>query len=227
MPGWLTPSWRAGFLLYAAAQFVVLTIIAMLVYPGGAQFDRGSDGYLFFQNFFSDLGATVTYSGLSNTTSHVLFGIALGTVGVALMLFSTSWKVVVARRQAGRAFGTASQVLAIIAGVGFIGIAATPWDRVLDAHNLFVQIAFGFLLAYVVCLIVIQIRNDWSRVFIGVNLAYLVVLVAYVVILFGGPGLEEKDGFEFQVAAQKIIVYTSILNLALQALPFWRNRERR
>jgi hypothetical protein len=58
----LGESQRASLLIYAAAQFIVLTAIAMAVYPGGAVYRRGSDGYLFFQNFFSDLGATSTYS---------------------------------------------------------------------------------------------------------------------------------------------------------------------
>jgi hypothetical protein len=39
-----------------------------------------------------------------------------------------------------------------------------------------------------------------------------------VLVLFAGPGLGTKAGLEFQVAAQKIVVYTSILNLAVQAI---------
>jgi hypothetical protein len=43
------------------------------------------------------------------------------------------------------------------------------------------------------------------------------VLVAYVAILFVGPAPDTKGGLQFQVAAQKVIVYASIVNLALQA----------
>src|SRR5450432_3483339 len=113
----------------ASALFVVLTVAAMAAYPGGALYDHGSHGYLFFQNFFSDLGATKTYSGRSNTLSHVLFTVALASVGLALLAFAPSWRVIVARRRARRRAGIASQVSALISGVGFIGIAATPWDH--------------------------------------------------------------------------------------------------
>ena len=53
------------------------------------------------------------------------------------------------------------------------------------------------------------------------------MLAAYVVILFGGPTLETRDGLELQVAAQKIIVYTSIANLGLQALGVRREQSAR
>jgi hypothetical protein len=71
---------------------------------------------------------------------------------------------------------------------------------VLDAHNGFVRAAFGFLLVYDLCLLLTQLRNRWPA-------AYLLLLVAYVAILFFGPRLDTKSGLEFQVGAQKIIVY--------------------
>ena len=52
-------SWREW--VYAAVmvgciQFVVLTVIAMVFYPGGTHGDPTTKGYSFFRNFFSDLG---------------------------------------------------------------------------------------------------------------------------------------------------------------------------
>jgi hypothetical protein len=114
----------------------------------------------------------------------------------------------------------------VIAGLGCIGVAATPWNHVLDAHNLFVRIAFGFLLAYVLCFTAIQVRNGWPRAFIALNVGYLAALAAYVAILFFGPKTGTKSGLEFQVAAQNVIVYASILNLALQALAIRREAAR-
>ena len=211
-------AWKATLLVYASIQFVVLTAIAMFVYPGGAVFELEANRYLFLRNFFSDLGATITPSGRPNFASHLLFGIALGTVGLALVLASSNWKVIVAKRQAARTAGVASQVVEIIAGLGFIGIAATPWNLVLDAHNGFVRLAFGFLLVYDLCLLIIQLRNRWSPGYTAVNAIYLLVLVAYVGILFFGPGLDTQSGLEFQVAAQKVIVYASVINLGLQSV---------
>ncbi len=82
----------------------------MLAYPGGAKYHHPSTGYLFFQNFFSDLGATRTYSGHANTTSHGLFAIALCAVGLGMITFSTTWRTVAARRGEGKEFGAVAQV---------------------------------------------------------------------------------------------------------------------
>jgi hypothetical protein len=213
-------------LIYASLQFVVLTALAMWVYPGGAVYDLSANRYLFLRNFFSDLGATVTPSGRPNLASHILLAIALATVGIALILASSNWKVIVARRQAAQSAGFASQAFECIAGLGFVGIAATPWNLVLDAHNGFVRAAFGFLLAYDLCLLVVQLRNRWSSAFTMINAVYLVLLVAYVGILFFGPRLDTQNGLEFQVAAQKIIVYASVINLGLQAVGVRRETRR-
>jgi hypothetical protein len=213
-------------LIYSSIQFLVLTAIAMLVYPGGAVYELSANRYLFLRNFFSDLGATVTPSGRPNLASHILLIVALGTVGIALVLASSNWKVIVRPRQAAQAVGITSQVLEIIAGLGFIGIAATPWNLVLDAHNGFVRAAFGFLLAYDLCLLVIQIRNRWPSAYTAANGIYLLLLVAYVGILFFGPRLDTQGGLEFQVAAQKIIVYASVINLGLQAVSVRREAVR-
>jgi hypothetical membrane protein len=208
---------RAELMIAAALLFSVLTVAAMLAYPGGALYDRHSGGYLFFQNFFSDLGATRTYSGHGNTTSHVLFIIALVGVGLAMIGFSTTWRTIAARRNAGVGFGRVSQAAAIVSGIGFIGVAVTPWDRVLDAHNAFVKLAFGVLLIFILCMLSLQLRNGWPGGFVAVNATYLIVLAIYVLVLFAGPGLGTLSGLKFQVAAQKIIVYGSILNIAVQA----------
>jgi hypothetical protein len=218
-------SWRALVLIYASLQFVLLTALAMLIYPGGAVYEQGADRYLFFRNFFSDLGATITPSGRPNLPSHILFAIALGCVGLALVVASSNWKVIVARRQAARGAGFASQAFEIIAGLGFIGIAATPWNLVLDAHNGFVRAAFGFLLAYDLCLLLIQLRNRWPAACVAANAVYLLLLLAYVGILFFGPAVDTKSGLEFQVGAQKIIVYASVINLGVQALSIRRETE--
>lgn len=216
--GRLGPARRAELLIVAAALFCVLTVAAMLAYPGGAKYDHQSGGYLFFQNFFSDLGATKTYSGRSNTTAHVLFSIAAVCVGLAMIGFSTTWRVIAARRGEGRPFGWIAQVACIVSGVGFIGVGLTPWDRVLDAHNVFVQVAFSVLLVFVLCLLALQARNAWPPAFVGANALHLIVLALYVLVLFAGPGLGTRAGLEFQVAAQKIVVYVSILNLGAQAI---------
>ena len=59
------------------AAAVVLTAVAMFLYPGGTLFDRTSRGYSFFENSFSDLGSTVAWNGQSNPGSSIEFAAAI------------------------------------------------------------------------------------------------------------------------------------------------------
>src|SRR5262249_17891954 len=111
----------------------------------------------------------------------------------------------------------AAQMMSGLAGVCYVGIAVTPWNLALGPHMLFVQGAFSLLLGFVICLAAMQIQNDWPRPYLISNFIYIIVLSAYVFILFDGPNLETLHGLIFQVIAQKIIVYISIINLAYQA----------
>jgi hypothetical protein len=169
----------------------------MWVYPGGAVYEPDATRHLFFRNFFSDLGAIRTPSGHANLSSHLVFLLALSSIGIALILASSNWKVIVARWKTARAAGFASQVVEVIAGLEFIRVAATPWNLVPHAHNSFVRAAFGFLFAHDLCLLVIQLRNRWSPTYTLANAVYLVFLIAYVGVLFFGPRLDTQSGLQF------------------------------
>ena len=128
--------------MYACVQFVVFTTIAMLLYPGGSGVDRSSRGYSFFNNFFSELGLTVTRNGTPNTPSMVLFITALTLAGLGLVLFFVGlalifmvWVVVVAvglflqRKFAGLtgdSYGTINEVTQVFVLVYFC-FAARLW----------------------------------------------------------------------------------------------------
>jgi len=205
-------------LLYCSAQFVILSFGAMLFYPGGATYQPGAQRYLFFQNFFSDLGATVTRRSQSNAIAMVLFVVGLVSVGVSLVASSPMWKGVIGRPGRAMFFGHAAHLLAALAGICYIGIGVTPWNLMLGVHMFFVQSAFSLLLAFVICLSVLQIQNKWPIRYVASNAIYVAILSGYVFVLFDGPNLETLRGLVFQVVAQKFIVYVSILNLAYQTI---------
>jgi hypothetical protein len=224
----------ATALLAAATQFVVLTVVAMLIYPGGSAFDRDAGGYAFFHNFFSDLGMTETYVGAGNAAAMLLFTYALVCVGVALVAFGFAvTRLKVATRGPGGdpargapAAVVVAAVAATISGVSYVGIALTPHDLAGAAHNQFVNFAFGFLLVFVLCLGFLEVRAGWPRRLIVANFVYAVLLAAYVYLLFWGPATDYERGLVIQVVAQKVIVYSSIINLGWQALGFRRALRR-
>jgi hypothetical protein len=222
--------WAATALLAAAAQFVVLTVVAMLVYAGGSKFDPAAGGYAFFHNFFSDLGMTEAFDGASNTPAMILFAYALICIGVSLVAFGFAVRRLKeatrgpdgAPARGAPAAGVVAAIAATISGVAYVGIACTPHDVAAAAHIQFVNFAFGFLLVFVLCLGYLEVRAGWPRRLIVPNFVYAALLAAYVYLLFWGPSTEYERGLVIQVVAQKVIVYTSIINLGWQALGFRR-----
>jgi hypothetical protein len=231
-PALARANFRVGLLLYACAQFFVLTIAAMFLYPGGAKYHLAAERYLFFQNFFSDLGATRTYSGKPNMLCASLFIVALSFLGMAMIAASQLWKAWLARvpREAAQdgsasfaaprntSWGIAAQLFAALSGLCYLGVAATPWNYFLDAHNNFAKGAFSFLLGLIVCLLLGQFSERDTSPYLIANCIYLLLLAAYVYLLFAGPSLQTQNGLAVQVAAQKVTTYASILNLAVQAV---------
>lgn len=208
----------ATALIFAAAQFVALTVVAMVVYDGGSGHDASAPGYSLVHNFFSDLGMTVTYSGARNGFASVLFTYALAAVGVALACFGLAVRRLAGRSTGGRVAPALGAVAAAVSGAAYVGIAATPHDLAGGAHSRFVDLAFGFLLVFVVALLVVEVRAGWPRRWTVANAAYLGLLAVYVYILFWGPSTETTSGLVTQVGAQKVIVYSSIVNLGWQAV---------
>jgi len=208
---------RAGFLLYAAIQFVVLTAVAMELYAGGTAWDPASSGYAFAHNFFSDLGAIHSWSGRANHASAVLFAIALVTLGIAFIAFAGAWRAFAFARSRARVAGIAAQVAGTLSGAAFIAVAVAPIDISMQLHNTFVVAAFGLLLAYGVCLSVVMWRNGaGGALLVGgiVYVALVAVYVALVIVAVRGAVSTRRD-FAMMVIAQKVVAYSSMVFVAL------------
>jgi hypothetical protein len=118
-----------------------------------------------------------------------------------------------------RRLGRFAVVFGIIASISFVGIAATPWNLYLNAHNTFVQWAFrAFLSAVVLCLIAILITRGFPRRFAWVFLAFAVLLTAYIFLITVGPAPNTAAGSVIQATGQKIIVYGAIITVLIQSL---------
>ena len=205
---------RADFLLYAGIQFVVLTAIAMALYAGGTPYDPDAPGYAFFHNYLSDLGRTEALSGRGNLPASVVFGVALATVGVALIAFSSAWRVYGFARGRARAAGVASQVIGTASGACFVGIALTPWDLALTAHGWFVLAGFSLLLVYVGAMTILLVRNGADRLPIAANVVYIAALLGYLALILAGPH-GDPEGHMWQVTGQKLTAYGSMIHLGV------------
>jgi hypothetical protein len=212
---------RDIFRLAAATciRFFIMTALAMLCYPGGTFADPGTHGYSFFANFFSDRGATHTPSGAANILSMILFTSSLAIVGIGLCVFFVALTQLFRDSRCGPILPATGAFLGIIAGLCFVGVAFTPWNLHLAAHNHFVMWAFRtFLGAVLIYGIAILRERTLPKKFAFTFLAFAIPLAAYVLLLTFGPSPKAIDGLRIQVAGQRIIVYASILTVLIQSL---------
>lgn len=210
----MTPAsarWRAAILLYASIQFVVLCTVAMAVY---------ADHYDFTFNFLSELGATRGWSGAPNHAAMVLFSIALGSLGLAVIVFAGAWRAFAFGRGRAREVGLVSQAFGTGSGAAFVAVALTPVNLALDAHNTFVVAAFGLLLGYAASTTLVWWKNGATRVQLAASLAYVLLVGVYfaVVAVAVQTGVATPHGREILVVSQKAIAGVSMLYVAYLTL---------
>ena len=102
--------------------FVILNIIAMIMYPGGTLHNPDSNHYIFTENFFSDLGITVSHSGQNNIISCLLFNFSLIVCGITFIMLFYSVRNIFKNKILIRI----ATFFGICGGLSYIGVALTP-----------------------------------------------------------------------------------------------------
>ncbi len=193
----------------------------MFTYPGGNANDHNTSSYSFFQNYFSDLGLTQTYSGASNNTSFILFTIALTVVGIAVMLFFIVMPTLFDGKKLGMIIAVLGSIVGLFSGASYIGIAFTPANLYLDLHINFVYAAFvSFLLVDILYSIAIFLHKEYPNFYAFVFISFSVILAAYLWLLFWGP-----SDTTIQATGQKIVVYAEIVCMFFQGYGAWQMQK--
>ncbi len=207
------------FVLFATAQFVLLTALAMLVYPGGTHGDPRSPGYAFFANFFSDLGRMQAHNGASNTLSAALFVVALSMAGLAMILYFLATLQDFQVSAGLRALSAVGSLLGMLTGAAFIGVAWTPADVFPEQHIACVLLAFrAFPAVALIYSLAIFLHPAYPRRYGAAYLLFAALLAAYLWLLTSGPALSSAEGLIIQATGQKVIVYATIVCMAYQGL---------
>lgn len=180
-----------------SVQFIILPIIAMFFYGGGTAWGNTAEGYTFWQNFLSDLGRTVSYSGVENTVSSPLFNFSLGLFGITLiLLYSASFRLF------STLLGYLITIAGIISGTGMFIIALAPDNILPDLHMQGVWMWALALLAAVV----LVIFHDYHSKERDKHFFILSVVMAAGVAYHISQGFADVRG-PLVVATQKIVVY--------------------
>ena len=206
------------WVMWGCGIFVVLTFITMLIYPGGTRFDPGASGYTFFQNFFSELGFTVTRGGLPNPIAAPLFFIALTMAGLGLVLFFVVSPQFFWRSRLLKMLSSFGSFFGIVSGLAYVGIALTPANLLPAPHREFVLLAFrAFLPAVLFYILAIVLHREYPNRFAGVYLIFAGLLAAYILLITRGPDIDTAQGVLIQATGQKIIVYAAIITILIQS----------
>lgn len=204
--------------MLSGVQFVLLTLVAMWVYPGGTRFDPQSAGYNFFNNFFSELGYTVTHNGIPNPIGALLFFVALTFAGLGLVLFFLFSLQFFWRTRWLRVLSICGSAAGLISGFAYIGIAFTPANLLPVPHLQFVLLAFrAFLPAVLFYLVAILVNPEYPNRYASVYLAFGILLAAYIALITRGPDIDTAQGVMIQATGQKIIVYAAIITVFIQS----------
>lgn len=199
------------FTRWAILTFAMLTVMAMLLYPGGTFRDPSTQHYLFLRNFLSDLGMPTSWGGHANRLGALLFVSGEILFASALIAFSVALISLCSSSSGQRRWARAAAVAGVAAGVGFIGAALTPADRFLQLHVQSALLAFGGVFVAALFLSVILARDHkFSRSAAVVCIGMTLLLGGYMAVIEWGPRLDTEIGLFVQVAAQKAVFVAAV-----------------
>lgn len=204
--------------IFGALQFLIGTLLAMVIYPGGTIHEPHLETYSFTANYFSDLGRTKTFDGTSNMLTHLLFKTTLTIGGLCLIIFFIALPTIFKKREA-KFLAVITSFFGIFSGLCYLGIASIPWNIDYWGHVFFVKVGFiSFLAMTVFYTLAILLdksypkRYAWAFVFFGI------ILSIQIFIMFFGPrAWRSNDALLLQAIAQKVVVYAEIICMLYQS----------
>ncbi|MFW9874713.1 MAG: hypothetical protein ACFFG0_16520 [Candidatus Thorarchaeota archaeon] len=204
--------WGIVLNIIGCIQFIFLTSIAMLFYKGGTYVDASTSHYLFWNNYFSDLGRTVAHSGIINTVSFVLFTVTLSIWGAFQIPFYLIFPSLFKDSKGLKKFCFTGSILGILTGIFYIGIAFTPSDITDLLHDLFVFLGFSSIfLSNILYAIVIFKDPNYANFYAIVLIITATILGIYFIILPFSPNSQTIIGLYIYVVGQKFMIYTLLL----------------
>ncbi len=177
----------------------------MYFYQGGNHFDHTAENFIFDQNYLSDLGRSLTFSGEDNG-AYVFYTITLSLVGVGIILLFALLTSTVTKH-----WKYAVIFLGSISGIAYIGIALNPVNESLMPHIIFGKIAF---FAFFFSSVGIHILLDKKTYPTSNKLLYFLNIIMFLYLLltlFGPPSSTGIWALQLKTVAQKTVVYTLII----------------
>ncbi len=190
----------------------------MFYYEGGTYTDPLTQGYLFWYNYFSDLGRIIAHSGNPNMICYILFTITLCLWGLSQIPFYIAFQGFFKSYKKMKILSILGSFFGVFTGIFFIGIAFTPSDVLGFWHNLFVFLGFGSIFISISLFTIALFQNEDYPKSYAIALAITsVILIIYYLALFLVPNNITSTVLFIYVAGQKIIIYSLLICEIYQA----------
>ena len=192
----------------------------MYLYPGGTILDSSTNGYLFFYNFFSNLGEWIAQNGEDNFYSASLFNSSLLILSISYMLFYTTYYSFFLEEKKSRLLIKISFFLIVLSLVSFVLVAIfSAEDSTFEMHVFFVKVAFRSLMLYSIFqTLAVYYNSASSKTMIFSNILFTIILFLFIIVMEFGPNpFENNESLFIQVISQKIIVFSILLYYFIQS----------
>ncbi|MBD3256192.1 MAG: DUF998 domain-containing protein [Candidatus Lokiarchaeota archaeon] len=191
--------------IFGGLFFLITTIIAMIIYPGG---------YSFTNYYFSNLGTSKTVgTSEPNPIASVLFLLACVIAGLSLIPFWVALTSVFSRKPSTKFLSYIGSILGIISSPLLMAIGIFPGDTAHAEHTFsarffFLAFAITIMLYSVAIIINEQYLNIYS--YLGIIFSIFIVLFLFRIFDLINP------------LVQKIIVYGFMVWVLIQITKIWK-----
>ena len=180
-------------------QFLLLTFLAALFYPGG---------YDYFGYYFSDLGAVIARNGEPNSISRSLFSVALTIIALSLIPFWLIIHRLFRESTVGGVLSILGSALGLLSSPFTIGVGLFPIDTQLDTHFIVTLILVSlFALASLLYSIAITSNQNYPNYLGLMAFILLVVSIASFAASLSDPSL---GAFLQKIVAYGYFIWTLI-----------------
>jgi len=220
--------WAFVLIVVGYVQYIVLIAVAMHYYPGGTLSNHDTVGYLFWNNYTSDLSRRVSLSGDPNTISRSLYEVSQCILYLILCLFFIALPRLFSKAKSARLLANIGSVFGVIGAISMVIETFIPWDLHKLAMETFDE-TFNIAFTAALLLYIVAIFRDklFPKVYAYVILAYLFIGACLPVIYFAFPHPEKALDNRLQSIAVVIVSYGAAVCVSIFAYGAWRVDKRR
>ncbi len=185
-------------------QYIVVTLILMLLYTGGNRYAPQLTHFVLDQNYLSDLGRTINFAGKQNSYS-IFYAITLSLVGIGIALFFWQLTRIITTK-----LKYLVVLLSVVSSISYIGIALFPVDQDIATHVKFGRVAF---FSFFFTSVLFQLLMDKKKYHKANKLLFILnaLLFGYLILMLFGPSSSQGVwALQLKTIAQKVMVYSQL-----------------